>query len=192
MAVTFTTHGHQLTERLAADLRGNVHFIRVSMDGVGTTYERLRGKPFPALIARLPIVRALCPFGINFVVNSLTFPDLDSAVTIASAHGAAELLLLPERPVRGRGGIDDCTAQDLERWVKSYRGPIALTVSEAGAVGLPTCNPLASEFGLRAYAHIDASGRLKRSSYDQTGIPISYAGIIDALRRLSAITGAAA
>lgn len=35
LAVTFTTHAHRLTERLLTGLTGNVHFIRVSMDGVG-------------------------------------------------------------------------------------------------------------------------------------------------------------
>ncbi len=38
LAVTFTTHGHHLDEALLAQLRGNVHFVRVSMDGVGSTY----------------------------------------------------------------------------------------------------------------------------------------------------------
>jgi MoaA/NifB/PqqE/SkfB family radical SAM enzyme len=44
LAVTFTTHGHRLGERLASALAGYVHFVRVSMDGVGATYETLRGK----------------------------------------------------------------------------------------------------------------------------------------------------
>jgi sulfatase maturation enzyme AslB (radical SAM superfamily) len=189
MAVTFTTHGHQLDERLAAELRGNVHFIRVSMDGVGLTYERLRGRSFTALIERLSTIRALSPFGINFVVNALTFPDLDRAVTLAAEHGATEFLMLPEQPVRGRGGIDSRTSCALAAWVSSYRGPVPLTVSEAGAAGLPTCDPLPGEAGLRAYAHIDASGTLKRSSYDQAGVPIGPAGVAEALRRLSVAQG---
>lgn len=189
MAVTFTTHGHQLDERLATELRGNVHFIRVSMDGVGPTYERLRGKSFSALIARLSTVRALCPFGINFVVNALTLHDLDRAVALAAEQGAVEFLLLPEQPVRGRGGIDSRTFHALGDWVGSYRGPIPLAVSESGASGLPTCDPLAREASLRAYAHIDASGNLKRSSYDPIGIPIDSSGVIEALRRLSRAPG---
>lgn len=42
MAVTFTTHGHRLTRELADSLRGSVHFARLSVNGVGATYERLR------------------------------------------------------------------------------------------------------------------------------------------------------
>src|SRR5947208_2789883 len=34
LAVTFTTHGHRLDDRLLNALAGNVHFIRVSMDGI--------------------------------------------------------------------------------------------------------------------------------------------------------------
>jgi MoaA/NifB/PqqE/SkfB family radical SAM enzyme len=154
------------------------------MDGVGPTYEELRGRPFAALRRRLEIVRTLAPFGINFVVNTRTLLDLDAAASLAAEVGASELLLLPEQPVRGRGGIDDQTTQALQRWVSIYRGAVPLTVSEAGADGLPTCDPLAGEAGLRAYAHIDASGILKRSSYENDGMAIGDDGVMPALNAL--------
>jgi len=181
LAVTFTTHGHHLTNALAASLTGNVHFVRVSMDGVGRTYEALRGRPFEALRRRFDTIGTLAPFGINFVVNARTLPDLDAATELAADVGAAEFLLLPEQPVRGKGGIDDLTRQALQRWVSFYRGRVPLVVSEAGAEGLPTCDPLASETGLRAYAHIDASGVLKRSSYGSSGVIIGDKGAMGAL-----------
>ncbi|MGI8913781.1 MAG: radical SAM protein [Chloroflexota bacterium] len=184
LAVTLTTHTHRLDDRLAADLSGNVHFIRVSMDGVGTTYEMLRGRSFASLRRRFDTIHELAQFGINFVVNALTLPDLDAAVTLAAEVGANEFLLLPEQPVRGRGGVDSHTVHALRTWVNSYRGTIPLRVSEAGADGLPTCNPLARETGLRSYAHIDASGMLKRSSYDEAGVPISAGGVMQALKML--------
>ena len=40
LAVTMTTHAHRLTDQLLAELAGNLHFVRVSMDGVGSTYPR--------------------------------------------------------------------------------------------------------------------------------------------------------
>jgi pyruvate-formate lyase-activating enzyme len=187
LAVTFTTHAHHLNDTLTAALAGSVHFVRVSMDGIGTTYEVLRGRPFTALRQRLETVRTLAPFGINYVVNAHTLPDLDAAATLAAEVGAAELLLLPEQPARGSGGIDDCTVQALRRWVHLYRGTVPLTVSEAGADGLPTCNPLVCETGLRAYAHIDASGVLKRSSYDSDGVPIGADGVMHALYLLQTV-----
>ena len=188
LAVTFTTHGHHLDDRLADKLSGNVHFIRVSMDGVNSTYEALRGKSFSAFLDRLSIVRQLASFGINFVVNSLTVSDLDAAIDIAASYGATELLLLPEQPVRGRGGIDNQTTRTLNNWVTSYTGPLRLAVSETASAGLPTCDPLRLERGLHAYAHIDSAGILKRSSYDQFGVPIGSTGIIRALNLLRKAT----
>lgn len=189
MAATFTTHGHRFGDTLASELRRNVHFIRVSMDGVGPTYERLRGRPFDAFLGQIPRIRSVAPFGINFVVNEGTFTDLDKAVTLAVELGAVEFLVLPEQPVHGSGGIDRRTSEMLQNWVASYEGTIRLTASEAGAVGLPTCDPLAKESGLRAYAHIDASGKLKRSSYDQLGVPIEAGGVLEALEVLNDAQG---
>ncbi len=181
LAVTFTTHGHHLDERLAADLSGHVNFIRVSMDGVGATYEALRGKRFVDLQNRLSIVRQLAPFGINYVVNSQTVSDLDEAVAFAAKQGAVEFLLLPEQPVRGTGGIKRQTADHLSVWVNVYDGPVRLAVSENGAAEMPTCDPLVAEGGLSSYAHINAQGMLKRSSYDELGVSIGSDGILKSL-----------
>jgi MoaA/NifB/PqqE/SkfB family radical SAM enzyme len=181
LAVSFTTHAHRLDDTLMSALAGSVHFVRVSMDGVSATYEALRGRSFAALRRRLEGLRTLAPFGVNFVVNARTLPDLDDATRIAAEVGAAELLLLPEQPARGSIGIDHCTTLALRRWVSLYRGTVPLTVSEAGADGLPTCNPLAEETGLRAFAHIDAAGVLKLCSFDSSGVPIGTGGVMRAL-----------
>src|SRR5690606_29974873 len=42
LAVSFTSHGHHLKRSLLDELKGHVSFIRLSMDGVGETYSRLR------------------------------------------------------------------------------------------------------------------------------------------------------
>ena len=72
----------------------------------------------------------------------------------------------------------------LQDWVSNYRGKVRLAVSEAGASGLPTCDPLPDERGLRAYAHIDASGMLRASSYSPVGAKIGDAGVLSALKQL--------
>jgi len=184
LAVTMTTHGHRLNDRLLAELEGNLHFVRVSMDGVGATYEKLRGKPFQVLLHRLDQIGRLFSFGINFVVNRRTISDLEHAVSIAADKGATEFLLLPEQPVGGVGGIDPTTAERLRGWVEAYEGQVPLAVSEAGAEALPTCRPLEAEAGLMAYAHVSASGDLKSSSYDTAGIRIGPEGLIAALDEL--------
>ena len=186
LAVTLTTHAHNLHSGLLAELTGNVHFVRVSMDGVGATYEALRGRSFSAFLGYLNNIRSLAPFGINFLVNARTVSDLNAAVALAADMGAAEFLLLPEQPVQYRcKGIDKNTIETFREWVTAYRGSVPLTVSEAGAGGLPTCNPLESETGLLAYAHIDVSGSLKRSSFDTHGIAIDEEGVMKALNILS-------
>jgi MoaA/NifB/PqqE/SkfB family radical SAM enzyme len=185
LAITLTTHAHRFNDGLAEALTGGVHFVRVSMDGIGDTYEALRGRPFAAFLRCLENVSSVAPFGINYVVNSRTLPDLDAATKLAAEVGAIEFLLLPEQPAHGNGGIDDRTAQALQQWVTQYQGSIPITVSQEGADGLPTCNPLEGESGLRAYAHIDASGTLKRSSFDGDGVPIGDGGLMRALNILS-------
>ena len=184
MAVTVTTHGHHLVDSLVSALKGHVHFVRISMDGVDATYEALRRRSFSHLIESIKTAAHLAPFGINFVVNSLTFPCLDQAVRISAEMGATQFLLLPEQPTPGRLGIDRRTSEALVAWVSSYEYKIPLAISEAGRAGMPTCDPLENEGGLRAYAHIDASGRLKRTSYDPCGVLIGQAGILNALDRL--------
>jgi MoaA/NifB/PqqE/SkfB family radical SAM enzyme len=79
LAVSFTTHGHHLTKELAAELSGNVHFMRVSMDGVRDTYTSIRGRPFAELLEKLDVAKTIAPFGINYVVNSDTVACLDEA-----------------------------------------------------------------------------------------------------------------
>ena len=106
LAVTFTTHGHRLTEKMAEDLSGHVHFVRVSMDGTYGTYESIRNRSFVDLVEKLRLAREIAPFGVNFVVNAETISDLDTAAATAFELGAFELLLLPEQPVRtNRGSI---------------------------------------------------------------------------------------
>lgn len=188
LAVTLTTHAHGLNQDLADALRGNVHFIRVSMDGIDETYEALRGRSFVAFQKQLKIVQGVAPFGINFLVNKRSMPDLNDAVALAIAYGASEFLMLPEQPVRGVGGIDQETFSDLRRWVDKYQGNIRLTVSEVGSEGLPTCNPIKEETGLSAYAHIDASGIFKKTSFDTNGIEINDGSVIQACELLRSVT----
>ncbi|MBU0508291.1 radical SAM protein, partial [bacterium] len=187
LAVAMTTHAHRLSDQLLNELTGNLHFVRVSMDGVGPTYESIRCRPFDALLERIAALERVARFGINFIVNSKTVADLDAAVNLAADLGASEFLLLPEEPV-GRGvGIDNETTIILRKWVNGYHGSVPLAVSEGGAEGLPTCNPLNAEAGLAAFAHIDASGIIKRTSYDTSGILIRENGVMAALDKLKRI-----
>ena len=184
LAVTFTTHGHRLTPQLVERLKGSIHFARISVDGVGSTYEEQRGKPFASLLRGVELIATLSPFGINVVVNERTVAELDALSELAQKVGASELLLLPQQATTVVPTMDGVVGRALQDWVFNYKGKVRLAVSEAGASGLPTCDPLPDERGLQAYAHIDASGMLRASSYSPVGAKIGSAGVLSALKRL--------
>ncbi len=172
LAVSFTTHGHRITEDMADRLRGAVHFVRVSIDGIGATYERIRGRRFEALLEKLELLCTIAPFGVNYVVNAETIHHLDAAAAVAFEHGAFEMLLLPERSVAGAGGIDSASSKTLATWIQrnsQYR----LAISDAAAVdGIPIAEPFRCGNGLDTFAHIDAAGWLRESSFSTDGEPI--------------------
>jgi MoaA/NifB/PqqE/SkfB family radical SAM enzyme len=148
----------------------------------------LRGRSFSKFRNRLKNVRDIAPFGINFVVNRVTIGDIDKAVAVAAEAGASEFLLLPEQKTLRSDGIDENTLHELRSWTAACRTNLRLAISEAGASGFPTCDPLVKEKGLRSYAHIDASGVLKQSSFDRSGVQIETS-VFDALGRLLATNG---
>jgi MoaA/NifB/PqqE/SkfB family radical SAM enzyme len=184
LSVSFTTHGHHVDAEMADHLRGSIHFFRVSMDGVGATYESIRRRSFAELLVRLKDVRTISRFGVNVVVNEHTLPELDEVARVAADAGACELLLLPQMPVRSVLAASVETLQGLRRWVEGYKGPLRLCINESSAEGFPTCDPLAQERGLRAYAHIDATGVLKPSSYADTGVQLGDGDVLRALAQL--------
>lgn len=184
LAVTFTTHGHRLTPQLVERLKGSIHFARISVDGFGLTYEEQRGRQFSSLLRGMESIATLSPFGINVVVNERTVAELDAMSELAQKVGASELLLLPQQATTAARGMDGVVGRALQDWVFNYKGKVRLAVSEAGASGLPTCDPLPDERGLQAYAHIDASGVLRASSYSPTGVKIRQSGVFSALKRL--------
>lgn len=185
LAVTFTTHGHHLTDELLSALMGSVNYVRVSVDGVGETYERVRGRCFRTLVQQLHAVRRFSRFGINFVVNSQTVGDLHAALDIAVCVGADEFLLLPEQPTEYASGITSEARARLSEFVARYNGPVRLAVSAHDHSGLPICQPIPNETTADAYAHIDALGVLRRTSYSRLGVPIGSAGLVAALETLA-------
>ncbi len=185
LSVTFTTHGHHIDDAMAAALHGNVHFVRVSMDGVGDTYEAMRRRSFHELLMRMKLIRTIARYGVNIVVNERTLPDLDEAAAIASDLGACELLLLPQMSTGRCSPADEETLRGLQRWVAAYRGGLKLCINEGFAEGFPTCDPVSKERGLRAYVHVNAAGLLKPNSYHANGVRIGDEGVLSALDQLS-------
>ncbi|WP_219821340.1 radical SAM protein [Streptomyces sp. SM13] len=184
MAVTFTTHGHRLTPELVESLRGVVHFVRLSVDGVGATYERLRGRPFAAVVQAAGLLGSLAPFGINAVINADTVGELDDLAEFAVKVGASELLLLPEQPTATTPGIGAADAQRLVEWAATARAGVRLAISRTGLEAtLPTAEAVPGERPLDAHMHVDATGVLRPHAYAPTGLSVGDS-IMEAVQAL--------
>ncbi|CAM5211040.1 hypothetical protein OURE66S_02684 [Oligella ureolytica] len=184
LAVTFTTHGHRLTDDLLSRLKGNVNFIRISIDGVGSTYEKFRGRKFDKLIERIERTREITSLGFNVVINDLTIHELDQVTEIAENFDISEVLLLPQQATRNVKGLSEDSYEQMKRWIEGYSGETRLTISDVGFESNFICNPLSMETGLNAYAHIDALGFLKASSYSNIGQQIGDRSILEVLQVL--------
>lgn len=184
LAITMTSHGHRLNTPLVEALKSSVNFLRISMDGVHHTYEKIRGRSFPSLLEKLSLIQRKIPFGINYVVNEATITDLTKAAEIAEEFHAKELLLLPEA-AHGRGNsVTQQTLTQLSDWIASYRGSLQLSISSAHSELVKNQYPLPSESEEIAFAHIDANGILKRCSFDRDGQIISEKGVMHAFNKL--------
>ena len=184
MAVTFTTHGHRLTPGLADALQGSVHFARLSVDGIGATYERLRRRPFATVVSAAALLRSVAPIGINTVVNADTVGELDDLAEFAFDVGASELLLLPEQPTAATPGISDADAERLVRWIRAARPEVRLAISRSGLeTSVPIVEVIPGERALDAHMHVDATGVLRPHAYASQGTPIG-GSILDAVQAL--------
>lgn len=182
--MTFTTHGHRLTDTLLSNLKGNVHFIRISIDGVGQTYEGFRGRKFDKLIERIERAREISSLGFNIVINDSTIQDLDQVTEIARKFDISEVLLLPQQATQNVKGLSKDSYEKMKIWITGYSGETRLTISDIGLESNFICNPLLMETGLNAYAHIDALGLLKSSSYSNIGQQIGDKSILNTLQLL--------
>lgn len=184
LAVTFTTHGHRLTPKLVGSLRGAVHFARLSVDGMGATYERLRGRPFEAVTQAAGLLASIVPFGINTVVNADTIADLDALADFAGEVGASELLLLPEQPTAATSGASDDVEARLVEWAAQARATVRLAISRTGLeAALPIAEAFPGEGALEGHMHVDASGVLRPHAYSPVGVPVGDS-IMEAVRLL--------
>ncbi len=185
LAVSFTTHGHHLTESVCRALTDNISFIRVSMDGLYGTYERLRKRPFAALIRTLQTLSGYARFGINYVVNHDTIDQLDAAYQLASELGAEEFLLLPEQATSRHEGVDLEIVEGVEDWLIRANGTVRIAVSEVSATAaMSIADPFPNAPACESYAHIDADGVLKSTSYSCFGVSLSGIALAHAFKCL--------
>jgi MoaA/NifB/PqqE/SkfB family radical SAM enzyme len=186
LALSMTTHGHRFTPRLTQQLCGNIEFIRLSMDGIGNTYERLRGRPFSSFAEKLGLVKATARFGVNFVVNEDTIGDLERGADFAFEHGAEEFLLLPETGMGGALTVRPETMERLSEWVrKNYQRCRLATSAHGGAlIDAPMLMQSVAQYESFDFMHIDAFGVIKTSAFAKTGVVLGDGSVIDSIQQL--------
>ena len=187
LALTMTTHGQRFTSALADQLRGNMEFIRVSMDGIGPTYERLRGRAFASFVEKLEIVKSTTRFGINYVVNDDTINDLERAADFVFHKGAEEMLLLPETSTEGTALLSADASNRLGEWIRANYNRRRLATSALGGdcIDVPILMRSNPEFESFDFMHVDAFGTLKLSAFERDGVKMDGdVSIIDSIRQL--------
>ena len=117
LGVSFTTHGHHLTQKLVASIRTKVSFVRVSVDGIEPLYSFVRKRPLSELLRRVDTLRDAIPFGFNVLITTATLDCLDGMLELAISCGAHELLLLPVM-IYGRCGLTSNEWTRLDNWIR--------------------------------------------------------------------------
>lgn len=172
MACTLTSNGILLDEKMIKALEKNVDFCRISIDGVGKTYEKIRGIPFDFIMSRIHYVSKRIKVGINYLVNDYTCYQLDKAIEIFKKENIKEILLIPEVSKNGEIVVEQSCLNYFKSWVGKYQGDIPLRVSELGAQLIDNSVYIPGDVGYRSYLHIDCYGNLKKNSFSTQGIKI--------------------
>lgn len=181
LGISITTHGHLLTFELIEQLKGNISFIRISIDGVEPIYSKLRKKPLAPLLANLSNLRDKIPFGINTVVNKLTLAGLDDVKKLASDYGAFELLLLPMWH-NGKYVLNESDWQKLSDWINLNHTTIPIRISSDAAKFMNVPILFDASTQEKEYAFIGIDSTFRENSFTRTGLAIAdYPSLKDLL-----------
>lgn len=128
LGISITTHGHNLTDEIIQELKDNISFIRVSIDGIEPIYSRLRHRPLENLLPNLRAMKGQIPFGINTIVNKLTVNNLDDLKPLFFEYEAFELLLLPMWH-KGKYVLSEDDWLVLNNWIERNHKDIPIRIS---------------------------------------------------------------
>lgn len=181
LGISVTTHGHRLSTRMIDLLEGTISILRFSIDGPEPEYSVIRQRPLDEVLAVIRRASKSIPVGINTVVTKRTLHSLDRLAEIIRGLTFVDWLLLPETS-SGMFVLSDDEWRQLRMWVESHQSDFRLCISTQATpmLGLPVLLPEEAE----DYAHIDASGRLRRCSYGSGGISLRGVDLNAALRQL--------
>ena len=166
LAVGITSNCTEELIKLTPEIHEYVDFLRISMDGIDDTYTAHRNIPFSVFRERISYLSQFYKLGINYLVDETTIDDLDKAFVLMKEWGIRELLLLPKEP-----DCPDAVMQRLNSWINENKDKgILLEISEFRRGDLPALGAYRDDDNSLNYAHIDAKGLLKRSSYVDIGL----------------------
>ena len=168
LAVGMTSNCTEELVKLTPSISRYVDFLRISMDGIRDTYYSHRGIPFEDFVKRFVYLLGYYKIGINYLVDETTIDDLDEAFSMMKDWGVRELLLLPREP--------DCHESVMSRlyeWIRRNKDEgILMEISSARKGKLPFLAPYREDDDSLDYAHIDAKGVMKRSSFEYGGLSL--------------------
>ena len=168
LAVGMTSNCTEELVKLTPSISRYVDFLRISMDGIRDTYYSHRGIPFEDFVKRFVYLLGYYRIGINYLVDETTIEDLDDAFSMMKDWGVRELLLLPREP--------DCPESVMSRlyeWIRRNKDEgILMEISSARKGNLPFLAPYREDDDSLDYAHIDAKGLMKESSFTNEGISL--------------------
>jgi molybdenum cofactor biosynthesis enzyme MoaA len=169
LGISVTTHGYHLNEKLINEIKETVSFVRVSIDGLGNTYKKMRQKEITPILNNLTLLKGKIPFGINIVISRNTLKDLDGMLKLAIEVGAEEILLLP-LVHNGKFIMRESEWIELDNWVCNNYKNISISINKDARQYLKGPflfqeNELEDSFG-----YIGANYTFRNNSYIQQGI----------------------
>ena len=168
LAVGMTSNCTEELVKLTPSISRYVDFLRISMDGIRETYYSHRGIPFEDFVKRFVYLLGYYKIGINYLVDETTIDDLDEAFSMMKDWGVRELLLLPREP-----DCHESVMSRLHEWIRRNKDEgILMEISSARKGKLPFLAPYREDDDSLDYAHIDAKGVMKRSSFEYGGLSL--------------------
>jgi len=172
MGISVTTHGHHLNFEKINQLSGKLSSIRFSIDGLEPYYSSIRGRKLSDLLIIIGQVHGKINFGINSVISTGRIKSTIDLLNMAISIGADNILIIPEHK-NGLFLLQSDEWVELSEIIASYKDKIEIFITNDASDKIinPTLElSLPGEF---LFAHISADKKLKKNSFDKSGIDIS-------------------
>ena len=171
LGLSVTTNGTLLTQDKVKSISHFLPIIRISIDGIASTFRTNRQYSFDRIENNLSIASNFLRVGINVVIKDDTVDQLDAIAELYYKYACSEILLLPYIK-NGRIALKQETCHKLENWIAENHTQVNLRILSQAKERIKT-NYLINYPGWEeSYVYIDANNMLKANSYSGKGIKI--------------------